>query len=118
MSNKTDSCVSEDHIGWEWHLEFPYTPGMPPPFPIVPAGKRPKHYAVGIFLLMERFTCSTPESSRNLCVLVCARGSGTMDAGVVGTIRVSREKASAKLVGTSVRSSRTPPLVTVLRVNC
>ena len=33
--------------GAEWHLEYPYTPGMPCPFPIVPAGTRDKHDAVG-----------------------------------------------------------------------
>ena len=31
----------------EWHLEFTYKPGMPCPFPIVPAGTRAKHDAVG-----------------------------------------------------------------------
>jgi hypothetical protein len=33
--------------GCEWHLEFPYTPDFPYPFPIVPAGTRAKHNAVG-----------------------------------------------------------------------
>jgi hypothetical protein len=33
--------------GWEWHLEFAYAPEFPYPFPIVPAGTRPKHDAVG-----------------------------------------------------------------------
>jgi hypothetical protein len=31
----------------EWHLEFKYTPDLPYPFPIVPAGTRDKHDAVG-----------------------------------------------------------------------
>jgi hypothetical protein len=47
MSDKKDSYMSEDERGYEWHLEYPYTPGMPCPFPIVPAGTRPKHDAVG-----------------------------------------------------------------------
>ena len=49
MSNKKDSYVSEDKWkgGREWHLEFPYMPEFPYPFPIVPAGTRPKHDAVG-----------------------------------------------------------------------
>jgi hypothetical protein len=47
MSNKTDSYASEDHRGWEWHLEFPYVSGMSCPFPIVQAGTRPKHDPVG-----------------------------------------------------------------------
>ena len=33
--------------GREWHLEFPYMPEFPYPFPIVPAGTRDKHDAVG-----------------------------------------------------------------------
>jgi hypothetical protein len=33
--------------GREWHLEFPYMAEFPYPFPIVPAGMRPKHDAVG-----------------------------------------------------------------------
>jgi hypothetical protein len=49
MSDKNDSYISEDECqdGVEWHLEYPYTPGMSCPFPIVPAGTRPKHDAVG-----------------------------------------------------------------------
>ena len=49
MSDKKDSSQFEDKLqdGWEWHLEFPYKPGMPIPFPIVLAGTRPKHDAVG-----------------------------------------------------------------------
>jgi hypothetical protein len=31
----------------EWHLEFTYAPEFPYPFPIVPAGARGKHDAVG-----------------------------------------------------------------------
>jgi hypothetical protein len=33
--------------GCEWHLEFTYAPDFQYPFPIVPAGTRPKHEAVG-----------------------------------------------------------------------
>ena len=33
--------------GAEWHLEFGHMPEFPYPFPIVPAGTRPKHDAVG-----------------------------------------------------------------------
>jgi hypothetical protein len=49
MSDKNDSYMSEDkgQNGWEWHLEFNYTPHLPCPFPIVQAGTRPKHDAVG-----------------------------------------------------------------------
>ena len=49
MSDKKDSYMSEDKWkgGREWHLEFPYMPAFPHPFPIVPAGMRPKHDAVG-----------------------------------------------------------------------
>ena len=47
MPDKKDSYISEDHSGYEWHLEYPYTPGMPCPFPIVPAGTHAKHDAVG-----------------------------------------------------------------------
>ena len=47
MSDKKDLYMSEDERRYEWHLEYPYTPGMPCPFPIVPAGTRPKHDAVG-----------------------------------------------------------------------
>ena len=47
MSDKKDSYMSEDHSGWEWHLTFPYSPDLPCPFPIVLAGTRPKHEAVG-----------------------------------------------------------------------
>jgi hypothetical protein len=44
-----DESFSEDPWkgGREWHLEFPYMPEFPYPFPIVPAGTRPKHDAVG-----------------------------------------------------------------------
>src|ERR1019366_6808527 len=44
-----DERFSEDSWkeGREWHLEFPYTPDLPCPFPIVPAGTRPNHDAVG-----------------------------------------------------------------------
>ena len=49
MSDKKDSCMPEDKWkgGREWHLEFPYMPEFPYPFPIVPAGMRHKHDAVG-----------------------------------------------------------------------
>jgi hypothetical protein len=63
MSDKNDSCsarrVSSEGVsksdeqwqegqdGHEWHLEFPYTPGFPYSFPIVPAGARDKHDTVG-----------------------------------------------------------------------
>jgi hypothetical protein len=49
MSDKNNSYMSEDkrQDGREWHLEFPYMPDLPCPFPIVPAGTRPKHDAVG-----------------------------------------------------------------------
>ena len=49
MSDKNYSYMSEDKWkgGREWHLEFPYKPGMPCPFPIVLAGTREKHDAVG-----------------------------------------------------------------------
>ncbi len=44
-----DESMSEDKWknGREWHLEFPYMPEFPYPFPIVSAGTRPKHDAVG-----------------------------------------------------------------------
>jgi len=49
MSDKKDSRMSEEkwQEGREWHLEFTDTPGMPCPVPIVPAGTRAKHDAVG-----------------------------------------------------------------------
>jgi hypothetical protein len=49
MSEQNDSYISDDkwNEGHEWHLEFNYTPDMPCPFPIVPAGTRPKHEPVG-----------------------------------------------------------------------
>jgi hypothetical protein len=49
MSDKNDSYMPEDKWkgGREWHLEFPFMPEFPYPFPIVPAGTRPKHDAVG-----------------------------------------------------------------------
>jgi hypothetical protein len=60
MSGKNDSYsarrVPFNTIQWpeddweqgrEWHLTFPYSPDLPCPFPIVPAGTRPKHDAVG-----------------------------------------------------------------------
>ena len=44
-----ENMSSEDNCqdGPEWHLEFTYAPDLPFPFPIVPAGTRPKHDAVG-----------------------------------------------------------------------
>ena len=49
MRDKLDSHTSEDPWkgGREWHLEFPYMPEFPYPFPIVPAGTRDRHDAVG-----------------------------------------------------------------------
>jgi hypothetical protein len=60
MSDKKDSYsarrVPFNTIQWpedkwksgrEWHLEFPYMPEFPYPFPIVPAGTRDRHDAVG-----------------------------------------------------------------------
>jgi hypothetical protein len=49
MRDKNDSHISEDDCqdGAEWHLEFGYTPDLPCPFPIVPAGTRAKHDPVG-----------------------------------------------------------------------
>ncbi len=41
MPDRKDSC------GYEWHLEFNHAPDYPYPFPIVPAGTRDKHDAVG-----------------------------------------------------------------------
>jgi hypothetical protein len=37
----------KDSPGYEWHLEFTYAPDYPYPFPIVQAGTRDKHDAVG-----------------------------------------------------------------------
>ena len=67
------AVISDDkwNEGHEWHLEFKYAPDLPCPFPIVPAGTRPKHDAVGHLSADGRFTCSTRESSRNLYVLAC-----------------------------------------------
>jgi hypothetical protein len=60
MSDKKDSYsarqVPFNTIQWpeddweqgrEWHLEFGHVPDLPIPFPIVPAGTRDKHDAVG-----------------------------------------------------------------------
>jgi hypothetical protein len=49
MSDKKDSYISDDkwNEGYEWHLEFGHMPEFPFPFPIVQAGTRPKHDAVG-----------------------------------------------------------------------
>ena len=49
MSDKNDLSKSEDKLqdGWEWHLTFSYSPDLPCPFPIVPAGTRDRHDAVG-----------------------------------------------------------------------
>jgi hypothetical protein len=63
MSDKNDSCSArrrpfedvrksdeqrqEGQDGYEWHLEFRYSPEFPCPFPIVLAGTRDKHDAVG-----------------------------------------------------------------------
>jgi hypothetical protein len=49
MNDKKDSYMTEDQWrdGREWHREFTYTPDLPYPFPIVPAGTHLKHDAVG-----------------------------------------------------------------------
>jgi hypothetical protein len=49
MSDKEDSNAQwqEGQDGAEWHLIFKYSPDYPYPFPIVPAGTRDKHDAVG-----------------------------------------------------------------------
>jgi hypothetical protein len=49
MSDKEDSNAQwqEGQDGAEWHLIFKYSPDLPCPFPIVPAGTRPKHDPVG-----------------------------------------------------------------------
>jgi hypothetical protein len=60
MSDKKDSYSARQvpfnkiqwpEDGWEhsaeWHLEFGHMPDFPYPFPIVPAGTRDKHDAVG-----------------------------------------------------------------------
>jgi hypothetical protein len=49
MRYKNDSYISEDNCqdGVERHLEFGHMRDFPYPFPIVPAGTRPKHDAVG-----------------------------------------------------------------------
>ena len=51
MSDKNDSSSDEQwqegRDGYEWHLEFTHMPEFPYPFPIVPAGTRDKHDAVG-----------------------------------------------------------------------
>jgi hypothetical protein len=47
MSDRADFYLSEEHSGWEWHLEFTYAPEFPYPFPIVREGTRDKHDAVG-----------------------------------------------------------------------
>jgi hypothetical protein len=38
---------SEENRGYQWYLQFPYMPGFPYPFPIVVAGSRNRHDAVG-----------------------------------------------------------------------
>lgn len=43
MSDKNEQWQD----GHEWHLEFEYSPEVPCPFPIVPAGTRDKHDPVG-----------------------------------------------------------------------
>jgi hypothetical protein len=45
--SKSDEPWQEGQDGYEWHLEFAYMPEFPYPFPIVPAGTRDKHDAVG-----------------------------------------------------------------------
>jgi hypothetical protein len=45
--SKADSQWQEGQDGYEWHLEFRYSPDYPYPFPIVPMGTRDKHDAVG-----------------------------------------------------------------------
>jgi len=47
MSDEASMSDNELKNGYEWHLEFPYAPDYPYPFPIVPAGTRDKHDAVG-----------------------------------------------------------------------
>ena len=49
VANERRGKYAEDRWkdGREWHLEFTYAPDLPCPFPIVPAGTRPKHDAVG-----------------------------------------------------------------------
>jgi len=73
MRDKNDSYMSEDpwKEGREWHVEFPYMPEFPYPFPIVLAGTRPSTMLLGIFLLMAGFTSSTLKSLSRWCVLVC-----------------------------------------------
>jgi len=45
--SKSDDHWQEGQDGYEWHLEFNYSPEIPCPFPIVPMGTRAKHDAVG-----------------------------------------------------------------------
>jgi hypothetical protein len=45
--SKSDTQWQEGRDGYEWHLEFRDSPDHPYPFPIVPAGTRDKHDAVG-----------------------------------------------------------------------
>ena len=46
-SYKRDAKSAKAVGGREWYLEFPYLPEFPYPFPIVLAGTRDKHDAVG-----------------------------------------------------------------------
>ena len=45
--SKSDAQWQEGQDGHEWHLEFNHMPDFPYPFPIVPAGTRDRHDAVG-----------------------------------------------------------------------
>src|SRR6266478_5402379 len=66
---RDEASMSDNELknGYEWHLEFPYAPDYPYPFPIVPAGTRDKHDAVGhlstngrvhVFNCNRRATCA------------------------------------------------------------
>jgi hypothetical protein len=47
MSDNEEDSNAQGQDGADWHLIFKYSPDLPSPFPIVPAGIHPKHEPVG-----------------------------------------------------------------------
>jgi hypothetical protein len=90
MRDKNDSYMSEDpwKEGREWTWSFLTCQNFHIRFQSFWRGHAASAMLLGIFLLMAACTFSTPESSRNLCVLVCAlvwRGmEPNQQAGVAG----------------------------------
>src|ERR1039457_4062685 len=87
------AVISDDkwNEGHEWHLEFKYAPDLPCPFPIVPAGTRPKHDAVGHLTADGRVHVFNSSTNREIPNLLSSTSRGAEGFGSAVQLQGDRD---------------------------